>query len=373
MAKLGLATEREGNSRESRDNGRSGQKKKGAAFNGGKMVLCSGRKRVHSAGSPKTSGRTGEESDPKYRSGDEGGSSTMIRSRLQVRSSSNNHFKGEMQSKKRHHLRREGQRVVGHRKGFIVKGKGKGKVEEVKRRSTNDKREDAGRQQAVDVDIRHRCVLDAICAMNDQLSDIQKEAIRGMVWSLVLEYRTFLMERHLVHALLQAWNPESKCFKLGRREVPFSDFDVALLTGFPATRMHVAFERSDGGSEVEEVLKRAMEEHVCTERQRRRTAQKDMCIYKNYVLVLLELCRVNNTVERVALFNKLYTFSVLSGLLFPRCAGGNLVHIVEDVDGVREYNWAKVVWEFLVHAVEESQEKMWSMKNMQINGFAMIL
>ena len=38
------------------------------------MVLCSERRRVHSAGSPETSGRTGEESDSEYRSGDEGGS-----------------------------------------------------------------------------------------------------------------------------------------------------------------------------------------------------------------------------------------------------------------------------------------------------------
>ena len=37
MAKLGQATEREGNSRESRDSGRSRHKKKGAAFNGGKV------------------------------------------------------------------------------------------------------------------------------------------------------------------------------------------------------------------------------------------------------------------------------------------------------------------------------------------------
>ncbi|KAJ8443351.1 hypothetical protein Cgig2_015832 [Carnegiea gigantea] len=256
-----------------------------------------------------------------------------------------------MWSKKRHDLRRQRQRVVGHWKGFGVKGKGK--VNEVKGRSTDDEKEDTSRQQAVDVDvdIRHHCPLDVICALNDQLSDIQKEAVRGMVWSSVLEYRTFLMDRHLVQTFLQAWNVESKCFKLGRTEVLFSHFDVTLLMGFPATRKRVAFERSAGGSEVEEVLKGAMEERVCRE-------------------------RVNNTVERVALFKKLYTFLVVSGLLFPRCVGGvvwDLVHIMEDVGGVGEYNCMEAVWEFLVHAMEESQEKMWSMKNLQINGFARIL
>ena len=38
------------------------------------IVLHSGRKRVYSAGSEETSGQTGEGSDPKYCSGDEGGS-----------------------------------------------------------------------------------------------------------------------------------------------------------------------------------------------------------------------------------------------------------------------------------------------------------
>mgnify|MGYP001037933063 CR=1 FL=1 len=65
--------------------------------------------------------------------------------------------------------------------------------------------------------------------------------------------------------------------------------------------------------------------------------------------VLLEFCRVNNIVEKVALFKKLYMLLVVSELLFPRCAGGvpwDLVHIMEDVDRVGEYNWSEAVWEF---------------------------
>ncbi|KAJ8429907.1 hypothetical protein Cgig2_025337 [Carnegiea gigantea] len=115
---------------------------------------------------------------------------------------------------------------------------------------------------------------------------------------------------------------------------------------FPATGKRIAFERSNGGSEVEQVLKGAMEERVCRERHRRRIAQKDVHIYRNYVSVLLELCRVNNTVERVAMFKKLYTFLVVSRLLFPWGAGGaawDLMHVVEDMDGVGEYNKAEAV------------------------------
>ncbi|KAJ8437174.1 hypothetical protein Cgig2_003803 [Carnegiea gigantea] len=150
---------------------------------------------------------------------------TVIHSRLQ-----------EMCSKKSHDVRHEGHLVRNDGKKGVIKkaglsgrGKqvGKGKVEEGKRRSRNDEGEDGGREQAVDVIIRHRCVFDAICALNYQLSDIQKEAVRRIIWSSVLECRIFTMDRHMVQALLEAWNPENKCFKLGRREVPFSQFDVA--------------------------------------------------------------------------------------------------------------------------------------------------
>ena len=54
---------------------------------------------------------------------------------------------------------------------------------------------------------RQSMLLDAICALNDQLSDMQKKAVRGMVWSPVLEYRTFLMDRHLVQALFTSAEP----------------------------------------------------------------------------------------------------------------------------------------------------------------------
>ena len=68
----------------------------------------------------------------------------------------------------------------------------------MKRRSRSDEREDERTEHAADVDIRHRCALETICALKDQLSDIQKEVIRQMVRSLVLKYKTFLMDRHLV-------------------------------------------------------------------------------------------------------------------------------------------------------------------------------
>ena len=132
------------------------------------MVLRSGRKFVHSTGFEETSGQIGEESDPEYCNGDEGGrqdNGLESSASEEVSSSSGDDKKGELCLKKRHDVRRQGQRDEGHRKGYGVKGKGN--VGEVKRRSTSDERQDERTEHVVDVDIRHRCALDAICALND--------------------------------------------------------------------------------------------------------------------------------------------------------------------------------------------------------------
>jgi len=91
---------------------------------------------------------------------------------------------------------------------------------------------------------------------------------------------------------------------------------------------------------------------------------------------MIDLCRQYNTVESVSMFQKLYTLLVLSGLFFPRNAGGvtwELIDLVEDVDRLAEYNWAGAVWQFLVDALDDTKEKMRTSKNLQINGFALLL
>ncbi|KAJ8427238.1 hypothetical protein Cgig2_016930 [Carnegiea gigantea] len=123
---------------------------------------------------------------------------------------------------------------------------------------------------------------------------------------------------------------------------------------------------------MEEVLKEVMEERVSWERQMRMIVHKDISIYKNCVLVLLELCSMHNEVQMVSSFRKLYTFLIVSGLFFLRCAGGvtwNLISMVKDVDEVSKYNWSEAMQDFLVEAMEEIKEKMRITKNLQI-GFA---
>jgi len=48
---------------------------------------------------------------------------------------------------------------------------------------------------------------------------------------LVLQYKAFAMDRHMVQALIEAWNTEEKAFRIMHREVQFTYFDVALLIG----------------------------------------------------------------------------------------------------------------------------------------------
>ena len=76
------------------------------------------------------------------------------------------------------------------------------------------------------------------------------------------------------------------------------------------------------------------------------------------------------------MFRKLFSLLVISGLFFARTAGGvawDLMPLVEDVDSLGEYNWAAAVWQFLVDALGETKEKLRTTKNVQINGFAMVL
>ena len=73
------------------------------------------------------------------------------------------------------------------------------------------------------------------------------------------------------------------------------------------------------------------------------------------------------------MFRKLFSLLVVSGLFVPRSAAWvmwELIDLVEDVDRLGDYNW---VWQFLVNALGEIKEKMRTTKNVQINGFAMVL
>ncbi|KAJ8446521.1 hypothetical protein Cgig2_027483 [Carnegiea gigantea] len=77
------------------------------------------------------------------------------------------------------------------------------------------------------------------------LEPCQKEAIEGTILKPILEYRPFSMQRELTAALVNAWVPRRKSFRLTGRLVPFSVYDVTLFTGLPVTDKIVEFGEDD--------------------------------------------------------------------------------------------------------------------------------
>ena len=65
--------------------------------------------------------------------------------------------------------------------------------------------------------LRHRCALEAVYSLNAELEEVQKLAVEGTLWRPVLKYRPFRMNRHLVRALVEGWNTETKAFKVESR------------------------------------------------------------------------------------------------------------------------------------------------------------
>ncbi|KAJ8426097.1 LOW QUALITY PROTEIN: hypothetical protein Cgig2_001265 [Carnegiea gigantea] len=294
-----------------------------------------------------------------YKAKDEGKdnaeSSSLVMGEDEVSGSSEGCAMPELRSKKRHN------------KGCVrdvgVSGKPPGNdVQHV----------EASEEAVVDVVIRHWCTLEAVCSLNAELEEVQKSAMEGTVWRPILKYRRFGIDRHLVRALVEGWNAEAKAFKGDTIQL----YDVALLTGLPTNEKQVTFDRGIGASEVEEVIKVAMEDHLANERNRRRSALSDVRLYRNYMVVMVELCKQNNTAKSLELFRKLYTLLVISGILFPRTAGGmvwELIGMTEDVEVMGEYNWLAAIWSFLVEVIEETKQKLRLKKNLHMAGFAMTL
>ena len=154
-----------------------------------------------------------------------------------------------------------------------------------------------GKDVVVDMDlgevsIQHRCAFDSNCSLTEDLGEIQKEAIHATVWALVLQYKKFTMDRHMVVAMIESWNLKTKSFRIKRRDVPFSYFDVALLTGLPATSRPVVFKRGEDMGEVDQLLIGAMDNRLTRERNWPQTVgTMGVHIYRNYASMMLDLCR----------------------------------------------------------------------------------
>jgi len=96
-------------------------------------------------------------------------------------------------------------------------------------------------ERAGGVIVRGRCTLERVVSLNKRMTKYQREAVKGTVFAPILKYCPFKMERNRVLALVKAWVPCRKAFRLGSRLVPFSVFDAALITGLPAVGQQVNF------------------------------------------------------------------------------------------------------------------------------------
>ena len=59
----------------------------------------------------------------------------------------------------------------------------------------------------------------------------------------------------------------------------------------------------------------------------------------------------------VRLWVRIYAFFILSGALFPRTPYGaawGMLHYVEDIDGMSQYNWAEAVWRVVMETIEDT-------------------
>lgn len=94
--------------------------------------------------------------------------------------------------------------------------------------------------------------------LNGRMTVTQREAMKATVLWPFLEYPELGMERHLTLSLIKCWVPWCKAFRVGGRRVPFSVYDVALFTGFPATCRVVELNRDEMSTEVGDMVRERM-------------------------------------------------------------------------------------------------------------------
>ena len=79
-------------------------------------------------------------------------------------------------------------------------------------------------------------------------------------------------------------------------------------------------------------------------------------MYKNFIATMVYLCEKNAQEEQLELWLKLYTWLVLSGLLFPRAMYGaarELQQYENDMYEMSHYAWTKAVWRYMVHSLDD--------------------
>ncbi|KAJ8425902.1 hypothetical protein Cgig2_012670 [Carnegiea gigantea] len=178
-------------------------------------------------------------------------------------------------------------------------------------------KEGRGLRGVVPISVRERCMLEKICKFNKTLELDQKEAIERMMLKLILEYRPFSMQRELTAALMKAWVPQRKAFRLVGRLVPFSVYEVALFIGLPVTGKVVEFGEDDlSTTELERMVRLPMAYYV-TEKSDNLKGKKGRKrpVFRNYIKVMKKLLDANKELEKLGLWLSLYdAFQLVEGI-----------------------------------------------------------
>jgi len=117
----------------------------------------------------------------------------------------------------------------------------------------------------------------------------------GTVLRSILKYRSFTMEHNLALVLVKHWVAHNKGFRLADMLVPFSVFDVALLTGLPATKEMVDFDDDKLTTDFEVMVRQRLHEEEHEELRRKKVGKesKDNRVDKNFIAAVVYLCEKN--------------------------------------------------------------------------------
>jgi len=211
------------------------------------------------------------------------------------------------------------------------------------------------------------------------MTEYQKDAVGGSVLAPMLKYYSFSIERNLAIALVKAWVPRRRAFRLGEQLVPFSVFDVALMTGLPAIGERVIFNEEHVTTEIGDLVRERVHEVEQQELRRRKVqgGMKENRVYKNFVAAMVYLWERSAGEEQLQLWQKTYAWFVPSGVFFPRdvdAAAWELERSANDVARMSKYAWAEAIWRYLVEALDDMQRRLaHAVSEIQFNGFLLLL
>ena len=103
------------------------------------------------------------------------------------------------------------------------------------------------------------------------------------------------MQRDLTTALVKAWIPQKTAFKLARRLVPFSVYNVALFEGVPVTGKIVEFTEDDLSMiELVRMVRLRTEQYVKDESDKlKREKESKKPVFRNYIKIMKKLLDAN--------------------------------------------------------------------------------